>query len=77
MKPLHNPKLWVLLTAFILQPRWRKQFHQNNTLNDSVGFALGSTTAEALAPYFSHYHGTQPTVEHLIVAVKKHLTHKL
>lgn len=59
-------------------PSGVNSFHQNNTLNDSVGFALGSTTAEALAPHTSTIiTATQPTVEHLIVAVKKHLTHKL
>ena len=59
-------------------PSGVNSFHQNNTFDHSVSFALGSTTAEALVPYTSTIiTATQPTVEHLIVAVKKHLTHKL
>ena len=51
-------------------------FRQNNTFEKSMCFALGHTTAAALATHTtSIITATQPTVEHLIAAVKKYLMH--
>jgi len=48
---------------------------QKNRLGKSQCFAIGTTTEEALRPYSeSIITANKPTVEHLISAVRKHLT---
>jgi len=59
-------------------PSGVESFVQDNTFDKSICFALGNTTADALAAHTtSIITATQPTVEHLIAAVKKYLIHKL
>ena len=55
-------------------PNGVKSYLQTNALNDQQTFAIGTTTANALEKYTSHIIiARQPSVEHLLVAVKKHL----
>lgn len=54
-------------------------FLQHNSLNNSRCFAIGDTTAKALKNHHPKalITATQPTVEHLIAAVKKNLSKPL
>ena len=48
---------------------------QNNNLDHSISFAIGETTALHLQKYTNNIiTATQPTVEHLIAAVRTYTT---
>ena len=56
-------------------PSGVESYIQNNSLADSTSFAIGETTAQSLKKYTDNIiTATQPTVEHLIAAVRKHTT---
>lgn len=56
-------------------PSGVESYLQHNTLKKSLCFAIGNATANALQPYTKKIIiASQPTVEHLIARVKKHLS---
>ena len=56
-------------------PSGVESYMQNNTLDHSISFAIGETTALHLQKYTNNIiTATQPTVEHLIAAVRKYTT---
>ena len=56
-------------------PSGVESFLQNNSLEDSTSFAIGETTALSLQKYTDNIiTATQPTIEHLIAAVRKYTT---
>ena len=56
-------------------PSGVESYLQNNSLEHSTSFAIGETTAQSLKKYTDNIiTATQPTIEHLIAAVRKHTT---
>lgn len=56
-------------------PSGVESYLQNNSLEDCTSFAIGETTAQSLKKYTDNIiTATQPTIEHLIVAVRKYTT---
>ena len=56
-------------------PSGVESYLQNNSLVDSTSFAIGETTAQSLKKYTDNIiTATQPTIEHLIAAVRKYTT---
>lgn len=56
-------------------PSGVESYLQNNSLEDSTSFAIGETTAQSLKKYTDNIiTATQPTIEHLIAAVRKYTT---
>ena len=56
-------------------PSGVESYLQNNSLADSASFAIGETTALSLKKYTDNIiTATQPTIEHLIAAVRKYTT---
>lgn len=56
-------------------PSGVESYLQKNTLKNVLCFAIGNTTAKALQPHIQDIiTASQPTVEHLIATVKKHLS---
>ena len=56
-------------------PSGVESYLQNNSLADSTSFAIGETTAQSLKKYTDNIiTATQPTIEHLIAAVRKYTT---
>lgn len=56
-------------------PSGVKSYLQNNSLEQSTCFAIGETTALCLQKYTDNIiTATQPTIEHLIAAVRKYTT---
>ena len=56
-------------------PSGVESYLQKNTLKHALCFAIGPTTAKALEPYTQKIiTASQPTVEHLIAGVKKHIS---
>ena len=56
-------------------PSGVESYIQNNNLDHSISFAIGETTALHLQKYTDNIiTATQPTVEHLIAAVRKYTT---
>ena len=56
-------------------PSGVESYLQNNRLDQSMSFAIGETTALSLQKYTDNIiTATQPTIEHLIAAVRKYTT---
>lgn len=56
-------------------PSGVESYLQNNRLEHSTSFAIGETTAQSLKKYTDNIiTATQPTIEHLIAAVRKYTT---
>jgi len=56
-------------------PSGVESYLQNNRLDQSMSFAIGETTALSLQKYTNNIiTATQPTIEHLIAAVRKYTT---
>lgn len=56
-------------------PNGVKSYLQKNTLNNTLCFAIGPTTAEALQEHTETIiTAKQPSIEHVIAAVKNHFT---
>ena len=56
-------------------PSGVESYLQNNSLEDCTSFAIGETTAQSLKKYTDNIiTATQPTIEHLIAAVRKYTT---
>ncbi|MGB2404211.1 MAG: uroporphyrinogen-III synthase [Flavobacteriaceae bacterium] len=61
--------------VLFFSPAGVNSYLTENSLNDTLSFAIGATTAETLKPYTQKLIiANQPTVEHLIAAVRNHLT---
>lgn len=60
--------------ALFFSPSGVESFSQNNRFEKTTCFAIGETTAAALQKYTNNIiTATQPTIEHLIVAVRKYM----
>ena len=56
-------------------PSGVESYLQNNSLTQTTSFALGETTAKCLQTYTDNIiTASQPTIEHLIAAVRKYTT---
>lgn len=70
-----SPKIFKQIDGVLFfSPRGVKSFLSKNTLVEKQAFALGETTANALEPYTQAIAiAKKPTVEHLLILVKKHI----
>jgi uroporphyrinogen-III synthase len=61
--------------VLFFSPSGVESYMQNNRLDQSTSFAIGETTALSLQKYTDNIiTATQPTIEHLIAAVRKYTT---
>lgn len=61
--------------VLFFSPSGVESFLQHNTLEQTTCFALGDTTAQQLQKHTTNIiTATQPTINHLIVAVRKYMT---
>ena len=71
-----QPKVMGNFDAVLFySPSGVESYLKNNSLEDCTSFAIGETTAQSLKKYTDDIiTATQPSIEHLIAAVKKYTT---
>ncbi len=76
-KSTSQPKAMGQFDAILFySPNGVRSYLQKNAINSALCFAIGPTTAKALQEHTETIiTAKQPTIEHMIAAVKNHFTH--